>query len=74
MQGDTRIIPKDRPTTKVAYVFIEELIKSQVSFNPNPPKLPPRPFQIFTIDPHEEEGNTNFSGLHHKPWELLGDT
>jgi hypothetical protein len=42
-QGDhTRFVPKVRPTTKVAYVSIEELTKSRGSFNHNPPKLPPR--------------------------------
>jgi hypothetical protein len=42
-QGDIRFVSEVRPTTKLAYVSIEELTKSQVSFNPNPPKLPPRP-------------------------------
>jgi hypothetical protein len=27
----------------------------------------------LTINPHEEEGYTNFSGLHHNPWELPGN-
>jgi hypothetical protein len=40
---DTRFVPEVWPTTKVAYVSVEVLTKSQVSFNPNPPKLPPRP-------------------------------
>jgi hypothetical protein len=39
---DTRFVPQVQPTTKVAYVFIEELTKSRLSFNPNPPKLLPR--------------------------------
>jgi hypothetical protein len=42
-QGDTKFVPKVQPTKKVAYVSVEELTKSQVSFNPNPPKLPLRP-------------------------------
>jgi hypothetical protein len=25
---------------------------------------------VLTINPHEEEGNTNFPGLHHNHWEL----
>jgi hypothetical protein len=29
---------------------------------------------VFTINLHEEEGNTNSSVLNHNPWELLGDT
>jgi hypothetical protein len=33
---DTRFFLDVRPTTKVAYVFIEELTKSWVSFNHNP--------------------------------------
>jgi hypothetical protein len=41
-QGDTIFVPKIRPTIKIAYVSIEVLTKSRVSFNPNPPKLPPR--------------------------------
>jgi hypothetical protein len=44
-QGDTRFVLKVWSTTKVAYVSIEVLTKSCVSFNPNPPKLPPRPTQ-----------------------------
>jgi hypothetical protein len=28
---------------------------------------------VLTINPHEEEGNTNFPVLHHNPWELLGN-
>jgi hypothetical protein len=28
---------------------------------------------VLTINPHEEEGNTNFSGLHHNPLELPGN-
>jgi hypothetical protein len=28
---------------------------------------------VLTINPHEEEGNTNFLGLHHNPWELPGN-
>jgi hypothetical protein len=39
---DTRFILEVRPTTKVAYISVEVLTKSRVSFNPNPPKLPPR--------------------------------
>jgi hypothetical protein len=42
---DTRFVPKVRPTIKVTYVSVEELIKNRVSFNPNPPKLPPRPIR-----------------------------
>jgi hypothetical protein len=33
---ETIFISEVWPTTKVAYVFIEELTKSWVSFNPNP--------------------------------------
>jgi hypothetical protein len=33
---DTRFDLEIWPTTKVAYISIEELTKSQVSFNPNP--------------------------------------
>jgi hypothetical protein len=33
---DTIFVPEVRLTTKVAYVSIEELTKSQVSFNSNP--------------------------------------
>jgi hypothetical protein len=33
---DTRFVPKVRPTTKVAYISIEELTKSLVFFNTNP--------------------------------------
>jgi hypothetical protein len=40
-QGDTRFVPEVRSATKVAYVSVE-LTKNQVSFNPNPPKLPPK--------------------------------
>jgi hypothetical protein len=28
---------------------------------------------VHTINPHEEEGNTNFLGPHHNPWELPGN-
>jgi hypothetical protein len=42
IQGDTRFVPKVQPTTKVACVSVKVLTKSQVSFNHNPPKLPPR--------------------------------
>jgi hypothetical protein len=42
-QGDTRFVPKVRPTTNVAYISIEEITKGWVSFNPYPPKLAPRP-------------------------------
>jgi hypothetical protein len=47
-QGDTRFVPEVLPTTKVAYVSIEVLTKSRVSFNPNPPKLPPR-LTLFSL-------------------------
>jgi hypothetical protein len=40
---ETRYVPKVWPTTNVAYISVEVLTKSRVSFNPNPPKLPPRP-------------------------------
>jgi hypothetical protein len=33
---DTRFVPEVRPTTKAAYVSVEELTKSWISFNPNP--------------------------------------
>jgi hypothetical protein len=39
--GDTRFVPKVWPTTKVAYVSVLVIKNSWVSFNPNPPKLPP---------------------------------
>jgi hypothetical protein len=42
-KGDTRFVPEVRLTTKVAYGSVEVLTKSRVSFNSNPPKLPPRP-------------------------------
>jgi hypothetical protein len=41
-QGDTRFVLKVWSTKKVTYVSIKMLTKSQISFNPNPPKLPPR--------------------------------
>jgi hypothetical protein len=40
---DTKFVPEVQPTTKVAYVTVEELTKGQVSFNHNPPKLPSKP-------------------------------
>jgi hypothetical protein len=39
---DTRFVLEVRPTRKVAYVSLEVLKKRRVSFNPIPPKLPPR--------------------------------
>jgi hypothetical protein len=42
-QGETRFIPVVRPPTKNAYVSVEELIKSRVSFHPNLPKMSQRP-------------------------------
>jgi hypothetical protein len=33
---DTRFLPEVHPPTKDAYVFVVELTKSWVSFNPNP--------------------------------------
>jgi hypothetical protein len=39
---DTRFVSEVQPTTKVEYVSVEVLTKSWVSFNPNPPKFPPR--------------------------------
>jgi hypothetical protein len=33
---DTRFVPEVQPLTKDAYVSVEELTKSQVSFNLNP--------------------------------------
>jgi hypothetical protein len=45
-RGDTRFVLEVRSTTKVVYVSVEELTKSQVSFNHNPPKLPPMPTQF----------------------------
>jgi hypothetical protein len=41
-QGDTRFVPEVQLPTKDANVSIEKLTKSQVSFNPNPPKLSQR--------------------------------
>jgi hypothetical protein len=40
---DTKFVSVVQPTTNVAYVSVEDLTKDQVSFNHNPPKLPPRP-------------------------------
>jgi hypothetical protein len=45
-QGDTRFVLEVWPPIKDAYIFVEELTKSQVSFNPNPPKLPQRSTQF----------------------------
>jgi hypothetical protein len=42
-QGHTQFVPEVRPTTKDAYVSIEELTKSRVSLNINPPKMSQRP-------------------------------
>jgi hypothetical protein len=28
---------------------------------------------VLTINPHKKEDNTNFSRLHHNPWELPGN-
>jgi hypothetical protein len=28
---------------------------------------------VLTINPHKEESNTNFLGLHHNPWKLSGN-
>jgi hypothetical protein len=33
---DKRYVPEVRPTTNIAYISVEEIIKNQVSFNPNP--------------------------------------
>jgi hypothetical protein len=74
MVRDTIFVPKIHLITKVTYVSIEEPTKGWVSFNPNPPKLPPRPTRFFTINPHKEEGNTHFWRHNHNPWELPGDT
>jgi hypothetical protein len=41
-QEDTRFIPEVRLTTKVTYISVEEPTKGRVSFNHNPPELPPR--------------------------------
>jgi hypothetical protein len=71
---ETKFVPEVGPTTKVAYIPIEEPTKGRISFNHNPPKLPPRPTRFFTINLHEDEGNTIFLGLNHNPWELSGDT
>jgi hypothetical protein len=48
---DTIFVPEVQPTIKVAYVSVEELTKSQISFNPNPPKLPPRPTRTLLSNP-----------------------
>jgi hypothetical protein len=29
---------------------------------------------VVTINPHKEEGNKNFPGLHNNHWEFPGDT
>jgi hypothetical protein len=73
-QRDTRFVPEVRLTTNVTYIAVEKPTKIRVSFNPNPLKLSPMPTWFFTINPHEEEGNTNFSELNHNPWELQGYT
>jgi hypothetical protein len=48
---DTRFVPEVQSTIKVAYVSIEKLTKSWVSFNPNPPKLPPRSTRFLLSKP-----------------------
>jgi hypothetical protein len=42
-QGDTRFVPEVRSPTKDAYVSVEELTKSRIIFNRNPPKMLQRP-------------------------------
>jgi hypothetical protein len=41
-QVDTRFVPEVQPATKDAYISVEELTKSRVSFNHNPPKMSQR--------------------------------
>jgi hypothetical protein len=72
IQGDTRFVPEVQPIIKVAYVSIEVITKSRVSFNPIPPKLPPRSIRFSLSIPTKRR--VNFSGLHHNPWELPEDT
>jgi hypothetical protein len=36
---ETRFVFEVRPTTKVAYISVEELTMSQVSLNPNPLRM-----------------------------------
>jgi hypothetical protein len=47
-QGDTRFVSENPPPIKDAYVSVEELTKSWVSFNPNPPKMSQRP-TLFSL-------------------------
>jgi hypothetical protein len=60
-------------TIKVPTSPLRSPQRSKISFNPKPPQLSPRSTWFSTMNPHEEEFNTNFSGLNHKPWELSGD-
>jgi hypothetical protein len=48
---DTRFVPEVLLTTNVAYVSVEELTKSQVSFNHNPRKLSPRLTRFLLSNP-----------------------
>jgi hypothetical protein len=72
-QGDTRFVPEVWSTPKVVYISIEELIKSWVSFNPNPPKFPPRPTRC-SLSILTKRRAIQTSRTHHTPWELPGDT
>jgi hypothetical protein len=60
IQGDTRFVPEVRSITKVAYVSIEVLTKSQVSFNPIPPKLPPRSIRFSLSIPMKRRAIQTF--------------
>jgi hypothetical protein len=48
---DTRFVLEVQPTTMVAYVSVEVLTKSRISFNPNPPKLLPRTTRFSLLIP-----------------------
>jgi hypothetical protein len=64
-QGDTRFVPEVQHH-KGAYISIEDCTKEHVSFKPKPSELPPRSTWFSTMNPQDEEGNTNFPELNHK--------
>jgi hypothetical protein len=78
-EGDTRFIPEVWPTTKVAYDSIEELTKSRVSFNHNPPKLPSRSIRFLLSNPMKRgviqtsQGFTTIIGSSRVTPSYLGD-
>jgi hypothetical protein len=70
-QGNIRFVPEVQPTTKVAHVSVEVLTKSQVSFNPNPPKLPPRSTQFSLSIPTKRRAiqtSQDFTTIHRCSW------